>query len=148
MKTEGPFDLIIADPPYEVTSLAWDKEVDGWLDVATGRLKPTGSVWIFGSMRSFMSMGANVSAADLRYAQDIVWEKQNGSGFHADRFKRVHEHVVQFYRAETPWSEVYNEVQTTPDAMARTVRRKRRPPHMGHIEAGHYTSEDGGPRIM
>lgn len=57
-----------------------------------------------------------------------------------------HEHVVQFYRGE--WSEVYNDVQTTPDATARTVRRKKRPTHTGHIDAGWYASEDGGPRIM
>jgi site-specific DNA-methyltransferase (adenine-specific) len=66
--------------------------------------------------------------------------------FHADRFKRVHELVAQFYRADVPWSAVYNDVQTSPDATARTVRRKMRPPHTGHIDAGHYVSEDGGPR--
>lgn len=146
MLGEGPFDLIVADPPYGDTSLTWDRHVEGWLQVAADRLKPTGSIWMFGSMRSFLSFA--MAQAGLRYAQDVVWEKQNGSGFHADRFKRVHEHVVQFYRADTPWADVWNEVQTTADATARTVRRKRRPPHMGHIEAGGYESIDGGPRIM
>ena len=32
--------------------------------------------------------------------------------------------------------------------MARTVRRKQRPPHTGHIDAGHYVNQDGGPRLM
>ena len=36
----------------------------------------------------------------------------------------------------------------TNDATARTVRRKTRPTHTGNIDAGHYTSEDGGPRMM
>lgn len=147
MKDEGPFDMIIADPPYGDTSLPWDRQDTAWLNVAAGRLKLTGSMWIFGSMRSFFAMGANW-LVPLRFAQDVVWEKHNGSGFHADRFKRVHEHVVQFYRTDTLWSDVYNEVQTTPDATARTVRRKRRPTHTGHIEAGAYESHDGGPRIM
>ena len=31
---------------------------------------------------------------------------------------------------------------------ARTVRRKKPPPHTGRIDAGHYVSEDGGPRLM
>ena len=31
---------------------------------------------------------------------------------------------------------------------ARAVRRKRRPAHMGHIEASAYVSHDGGPRLM
>lgn len=144
----GPFDMILADPPYGDTSLAWDQRVDGWLERAYKALHPTGSLWVFGSLRSFMATADQFAAAGWRYAQEIVWEKQNGSGFHADRFKRVHELAVQFYRADSPWRSVYNEVQTTPDATPRTVRRKRRPPHTGHIEAGHYTSVDGGPRIM
>lgn len=35
-----------------------------------------------------------------------------------------------------------------PDVVKRQVRRKRRPPHMGHIEASAYESHDGGPRMM
>lgn len=146
--SERKYDLIIADPPYGDTSLAWDKRVSGWLQVAVDALKPNGSLWLFGSMRSLLAVGPAVTGAGLRYAQDIVWEKHNGSAFHADRFKRVHEHAVQFYRADAQWSDVFNDVQHTADATARTVRRKKRPPHTGHIEAGAYTSEDGGPRIM
>jgi site-specific DNA-methyltransferase (adenine-specific) len=145
MAAEGPFDLIVADPPYGDTSLDWDRRVFGWPQVALSRLKPTGSMWIFGSMRFLLHLG---TPPGFRFAQDIVWEKHNGSGFHADRFKRVHEHAVQFYRADAAWAGVFNEVQTTPDATARTLRRKKRPAHTGNIDAAHYTSEDGGPRIM
>jgi len=90
-----------------------------------------------------MDHGEQFKAAGLRYSQDVVWEKHNGSSFHADRFKRVHEHAVQFYRIGTPWAEIYNDVQKTSDATARTVRRKKRPPHTGHIEASSYESVDG-----
>ena len=148
MPAHGTFDKILADPPYGDTSLAWDRRVDGWLTRARNALSPTGSLWVFGSLRSFMATAHHFAEAELRLAQEIVWEKQNGSGFHADRFKRVHELAVQFYRSDVPWRDIYNDIQTTPDAMARTVRRKHRPPHMGHIEAGHYVSHDGGPRIM
>ncbi|WP_054312381.1 site-specific DNA-methyltransferase [Mesorhizobium sp. 1M-11] len=148
MPARGPFDLILADPPYGDTSLAWDRRIDGWIALACAALRPTGSLWVFGSLRCFMATGARFADAGFRYAQEIVWEKQNGTGFHADRFKRVHELVVQFYRAETRWRDVYNDVQTTPDATARTVRRKQGPPHTGHIDAGHYVSHDGGPRLM
>jgi site-specific DNA-methyltransferase (adenine-specific) len=144
----GPFDMLLADPPYGDTSLIWDKRCDGWIERAATLLKPNGSIWVFGSMRMFQEVGPEFKAAGWRYAQDIVWEKHNGSAFHADRFKRVHEHAVQFYRADAKWSDVFNDVQRTPDATARTVRRKKRPPHTGHTEAGWYESEDGGPRIM
>ena len=148
MPTEGPFDMILADPPYGDTSLEWDRRVEGWPQLARESIKTSGSLWVFGSMRFFMATAAEFSAAGWRYAQDVVWEKHNGSGFLADRFKRVHEHAVQFYRDDSPWSAVFNDVQTTPDATPRTVRRKKRPTHTGHIEAGHYVSEDGGPRLM
>lgn len=148
LKRHGPFDMLLADPPYGDTSLSWDKRCDGWIEVASSLLAPTGSMWVFGSMRFFQDMGTKFKDAGWRYAQDIVWEKHNGSGFHADRFKRVHEHAVQYYRGGTPWANIYNDVQTTDDATARTVRRKRRPTHTGHIDASHYVSEDGGPRLM
>lgn len=148
MRKHGPFDMLIADPPYGDTSLAWDKRCDGWLEVATDLLKPTGSMWVFGSMRFFQDTGPQFKAAGFQYAQDVVWEKHNGSSFHADRFKRVHEHVTQYRLASSPWSLVYNDVQRTMDATSRAVRRKKRPAHTGYIEASHYVSEDGGPRIM
>ena len=149
MPALGPFDLIVADPPYSATSLAWDKRVDGWLEAARASLKPTGSVWLFGSMRSLMGAASLFPAAGFRLAQDIVWEKHNGSSLLADRFRRVHEHVVQFYRDDSRWGGVFNDVQKTLDATARTVRTKNKPPHMNAIkERTPYVSTDGGPRLM
>lgn len=148
MPAHGPFDMILADPPFGDTSLGWDRRVAGWLALAHGALRPTGSLWLFGSLRSLLAIAEELHAVGFHYAQDIVWEKQNGSGFHADRFKRVHELIVQFYRSDARWKDVYNDVQTTPDAIARTVRRKTHPPHTGYIGRGFYRSDDGGPRLM
>lgn len=105
-------------------------------------------MWVFGSFRYFAACFAENMFAGWQIAQEIVWEKHNGSSFHADRFKRVHELAVHFYPIKTPWREIYKDPQFTSDATKRTVRRKGRPPHTGHIEAGSYTSEDGGPRLM
>jgi site-specific DNA-methyltransferase (adenine-specific) len=143
LRRYGPFDMLLVDPPYGDTSLDWDRRCSGWIEAAGELLKPTGSMWVFGSMRFFQEVRFG---RRWQLAQDIVWEKHNGSGFHADRFKRVHEHICQYYLEN--WSDIYNEVQTTPDAMARMIRRKKRPTHTGHIEAGWYKSEDGSPRIM
>lgn len=139
-------DACITDPPYGDTSLEWDQQVEEWLEDVARILKPAASLWVFGSMRFLAPLFGQLEALDFKYSQDIVWEKQNGTGFHNDRFRRVHEHAVLFYRGA--WADVYHDTQYTPDATAKTVRRKTRPTHTGHIEAGHYVSEDGGPRMM
>lgn len=144
-------DCIVTDPPYESTSLEWDRWPDGWLEAAAAVSR---SMWCFLPLRQFAEppyRGIEFRGAGWRLSQDIeaehaVWEKHNGSGSAADRFKRVHEIACHWYRGD--WASIYHEVPTTPDATARTVRRKERPPHWGDMGEGHYTSEDGGPRLM
>lgn len=138
-------DAIIADPPYQQTSLSWDIWPPGWPDSVARVLKPTGSMWVFGTMRMFMERRDDFTG--WRMAQDIVWEKHNGSSFHNDRFRRVHESAVQFYRGE--WAQIYKGAVVTMDADRKSVTRKKgRPAHMGEIDGSTYTSEDGGPRLM
>lgn len=143
---ENRVDCVVTDPPYGQTSLEWDRCVPYWPRVVAPVLAPHGSMWCFGSLRMFMDRVPDFKGWKL--AQDLVWEKHNGSNFHADRFRRVHEQVAHFYPAKTPWEQVYNEVPTTPDATKRTVRRKERPPHTGEIAGSTYTSQDGGPRLQ
>ena len=144
------FDCILTDPPYGETSLEWDRWQTGWPKAARRVLKRTGSIWVFGSMRMFLDNVGEFTG--WRFAQDVVWEKHNGSGFHADRFKRVHECAAQFYRDDAPWADVYKAPQFTNDATARTVRRRQKPTHTRAIgcnnDASLYSSEDGGPRLM
>jgi site-specific DNA-methyltransferase (adenine-specific) len=134
-------DLVVADPPYDETSLDWDFWPDGWPSVVA---ESAAAMWCFGSLRMFMDRRDQFGP--WKYSQDVVWEKHNGSGFHADRFKRVHEQATFWYQG--PWAGIHHATPTTLDATARQVRRKQRPTHMGEIERGTYTSEDGGPRLM
>jgi site-specific DNA-methyltransferase (adenine-specific) len=140
-------DCILADPPYGETSLAWDRRVPGWPLMIRRVLKKTGSMWVFGSARMFFETAAEFEG--WRLAQDVVWEKHNGAGFLADRFRRVHEFAWQFYRDDAQWAGVYKAPQFTNDAMPRTVRRKGRPAHWtGERGDSVYRSEDGGPRLQ
>ena len=136
-------DVVVADPPYGDTSLAWDRPVP-WAALVRPKLNAQGSLWCFGSMRYLLAH----HFAGWKFAQDLVWEKHNGSNFHNDRFRRVHEHLIHLYPGDRPWRAIYKHPVTTNDATARTVRRKQRPPHLGQIERGDYTSHDGGPRLM
>lgn len=138
-------DAVVTDPPYGQTSLAWDKWQSGWVAEIDRVLKPTGSMWVFGTLRMFVDRWSEFEGWTL--AQDIVWEKHNGSSFHTDRFRRVHEQAVQFYRG--PWAEVYKGKVVTMDAVKKTVRKKAKPPHWhGKTGATDYISEDGGPRLQ
>ena len=141
LPTIEPVEAIITDPPYEETNLEWDVWPDGW-PAACAPLSR--SLWCFGSLRMFLDRRDEFSGWTL--AQEIVWEKHNGSGAASDRFRRVHELAVQFYQG--PWAEVFKSPVMTLDASARTVRRTKKPAQWGGIGPASYVSEDGGPRLM
>jgi site-specific DNA-methyltransferase (adenine-specific) len=146
-ESPGSVDVIIADPPYGDTSLAWDRWPVGWLDAVEALLKPSGSLWCFGSFRMFWTHSQQFSRWHV--AQEIVWEKHNGSGSSADRFRRVHELSVHFYPKVRTWAEIYKKPVYTNDATARTVMHsKKRVAHWGSIGDSSYLSEDGGPRLQ
>lgn len=136
------FDLIVADPPYGETSLEWDRWPARWPNGMTAYAR---SMWCFGSMRMFLDRATEFMPWKL--SQDVVWEKHNGSSLSRDRFSRVHEHATHWYVG--PWSEIHHETPTTPDATARTVRKKGRPAQwIGATGETLYVSHDGGPRLM
>ena len=141
MKSLPQADAVITDPPYGVTSLDWDCWPDGWAELAMN-IAP--QLWCFGSMRMFFDKVDQF--AGWKLAQDIVWEKHNGSNSANDRFRRLHEHALHFYHGD--WRSRHKEQQYTNDATARTVRRKKKPQQWGEIGENHYSSEDGGPRLM
>lgn len=145
METRGRVDCIITDPPYGDTALVWDRAPDPlWLAAAW---RATDQLWCFGSLRFWLAEGKHFASEGWTYAQDIVWEKHNGSGFMTDRFSRVHELAVHWYRG--PWGSLYHEVPRTNDATARVIRHRNvQPAHTGKIESAAYATEDGGPRLM
>jgi site-specific DNA-methyltransferase (adenine-specific) len=93
-------DAIVTDPPYGETSLEWDRWPNDW-----PLLIPSNSMWCFGSMRMFLDRRDDFTGWKL--SQDVVWEKHNGPGFTADRFRRVHEHALHWYRGD--WADVYHD---------------------------------------
>lgn len=138
----GSVDMVLADPPYGETSLAWDKRVDGWLEACLRVMKPSASLWCFGSMRFFMERADDF--AGWKMAQDVVWQKHNGSGFDRDRFRRVHEHVVQFYPAKAKWRDIYRDPQFVPGDPRPGAGEVRRagPAHRGKIADSVYRFTD------
>jgi site-specific DNA-methyltransferase (adenine-specific) len=144
-------DLIVADPPYAETSLAWDRWPDGWPTLAAS---VASSMWCFGSMRMFLDRAPEF--ADWKLSQDVVghdvnvvWEKHNGSSRAADRFRRVHEHALHWYRGK--WSDVHHEAQRTVTGVDPRSRGGASPdvrsPHLGTYRS-HTSWTDNGTRLL
>lgn len=105
-------DLVVADPPYAETSLAWDRWPPGWPGVVAGYAS---SMWCFGSMRMFLDRRDEF--IDWRLSQDVVWRKPTTSFNPGDRLNRVHEHALHWYRG--PWGSVHH----VPDRVPAVRRR-------------------------
>ncbi len=138
-------DLVLADPPYSETSLAWDRWPDGWPAVAA---EVTSSMWCFGSMRMFLDRSDEF--ADWRLSQDVIVEKSNGSGAATDRFRRVHEHALHWYRGA--WRDVHHDVPTVPAPPEKIARnggsaRRTQALHLGAYGTAKAWT-DNGTRLM
>lgn len=138
------FALVVADPPYGETSLAWDRWPDKWPALMADYGE---AMWCFGSMRMFLNRFGEFEPY-WNLSQDIVWEKHNGTGFAADRFRRVHEHVVHLYRGG--WNTIHHETpreEATFDAKGRTRGQSTTTnrQHTGVIGTKVY--EDDGTRL-
>jgi site-specific DNA-methyltransferase (adenine-specific) len=141
LPTLGRFDCAVIDPPYGETSLPWDRWPDGWPALVAGH---TDSMWCFGSMRMFLDRRDEFAAWKL--SQDVIWEKQNGTGFAADRLRRVHEHALHWYLGG--WSRIHHVVPRVAATRKRggDVYKRDQPPHTGHIGSRGYA--DDGTRMQ
>lgn len=135
-------DCVIADPPYGETSLAWDRWPDSWPDAL---LQASRSMWCFGSMRMFMTRAPEF--AGWKLSQDVVWQKHNATGPDADRFRRVHEFAVHWYRGR--WKDVYHQAQRTTTGVVERGRIVKQG-HKNIRQRGTYSSgawTDDGTRL-
>lgn len=135
-------DLICTDPPYAETSLAWDRWPDSWPALAALR---SSSMWCFGSMRMFLDRRDDFTEAGWKLSQDVVWEKPNGTGIAADRFRRVHEHALHWYQGQ--WREVHHEAPRVEHHGTRSnsAHRQSQPEHVGTVGTRYW--EDDGTRL-
>lgn len=135
-----PPDLVVTDPPYGETRHQWDRWPVGWPSL----LVSIPQFWCWGSLRVFWEHREEFEA--FRLAQDAIWEKQNGTSMHNDRFRRVHELVVHFYPKASKWRDLYHQAVRIPTGKPKTIRRQMKPSHWGQVGKGTY--EQGSLRLV
>jgi site-specific DNA-methyltransferase (adenine-specific) len=134
-------DLIVTDPPYGETSLAWDQWPEGWPALAA---VAADSMWCFGTMRMFLNQRDEFAA--WRMSQDVIWEKQTGSSFATDRLMRVHEHALHFYQGA--WSDIHHEAPRVGHRGPDKSVQRRAVGKGHHGERGASTYVDDGRRQL
>lgn len=89
----GPksFDLLLADPPYNLTKTfgsekfntksddAYEAWLDSWMSLSAPLLKPTASIYICGDWRSSSAI-QRVGSKYFKLQNRITWEREKGRG--------------------------------------------------------------------
>ena len=117
---EKSFDLIFADPPYnlqlgenlerpdnsKVSSVndLWDKFKDfesydkfsnRWLEECKRVLKDNGSIWVIGSYHNIFRLGYHLQNLEFWILNDVIWRKNNPMpNFRGARFTNAHETLI------------------------------------------------------
>lgn len=135
-------DLVCTDPPYGETAHAWDRWPGGWVDTVA---EVSTSLWCFGSMRMFLDHLPEFAVWKL--SQDVIWEKNNGPGFTTDRFRRVHEFALHWYRGD--WASVHHDTPRSEHFGSREKPRVRKSTQKHtYGDRGQSVWEDDGTRLM
>ena len=120
----GSIDLVLADPPYGVTSCKWDTPIDLpqlWGLLATV-CKPNAAIVMF-CAQPFTSTLIESNKKHFRYCW--VWDKQVASGMTYAKYQpmRRHEDIAVFYKKRA----TYNRQMVKRDKPVRVRRTKASP---------------------
>ena len=106
-------DLIIADPPYNLNkdfgnkSDKWDdieewvKWSQKWLDIAIKKLKPTGSIFVYGIHNYLCFLQIHLYKRGLKYRRQIIWHYENGFSGYVNSPSAHYEPIIWFSKSDT-----------------------------------------------
>ena len=123
---DGSFDLIFADPPYNLQLKSeltrpdrskvsavndkWDqfenfKKYDdftySWLRECKRVLKKNGAIWVIGSYHNIFRVGTTIQNLGFWILNDVIWNKKNPMpNFRGTRFTNAHETLIWASKSE------------------------------------------------
>ena len=105
-------DLIIADPPYNLNKnfgknstqwndveswLEWSKQ---WIDASIPKLKPTGSIFIYGIHHYLCFLQVYLYEKNLKYRRQIIWHYENGFSTYQNAPAAMYEPILWFSKTD------------------------------------------------
>ena len=120
------FDLIFADPPYNLqlkkelsrpdaskvkavndkwdqfeSFKAYDQFTLDWLQECKRVLKKNGTIWVIGSYHNIFRVGAKIQDLGFWILNDVIWNKKNPMpNFRGTRFTNAHETIIWASKSE------------------------------------------------
>lgn len=95
---DNSVNLVIADPPYNVLGVEWDKDEIDWKKLAgefKRIIKPCGNMFIFGQTPMIFNVFKEFSACFV-FKQDLIWYKNRGFSMANTIFTKHHENILFF----------------------------------------------------
>jgi site-specific DNA-methyltransferase (adenine-specific) len=141
---EKTFDLLFADPPYNLTKnfgensfrqtspAEYERWLDAWLSLAVRLLKPTASVYICGDWRS-ASQIQQIGMKYFKLQNRITWEREKGRGAKKN-WKNASEDIWFFTASDNYFF----------DSEAVKIKRKVLAPYMKNGEPKDWETTDTG----
>ena len=109
---DNSVDLIIADPPYNLSKdfgnksdvwstpqewLDWSKK---WIDICCQKLKPNGSIFIYGIHHYLCYIQVYLYEKDLKYRRQIIWHYENGFSGYKKSPSATYEPLLWFSKSD------------------------------------------------
>jgi site-specific DNA-methyltransferase (adenine-specific) len=134
---DNSVDLVLTDPPYNMTALEWDKKIN--LEELWKELKRVGKencAFVFTASQPFTSI-LIMSNLDM-FKHEWIWEKQKPSNFMSFKFQpaKYHENIIVFCKGKPK----YNPIKWFVDESKRDKRKTINNPitnkdcHLGSIK--------------
>jgi len=126
-------DLILSDPPYQMTNNSWDSilPLDQLWKEYRRITKPNAAIILMGA--GLFSAQLMLSAPDL-YKYTIIWEKNKATNFLNAKKQplRSHEDILIFYQKQP----TYNPQMTTGHKVTKSYKQGPKSSNYGHINPG------------
>ncbi|MGL5246114.1 MAG: DNA-methyltransferase [Mycoplasmoidaceae bacterium] len=99
------FDLIIADPPYNISIAKWDSFDDeylyfnfmkNWINKSIFKLKEGGSFYLFNNSRNSSKLLSFIEESGLVFQNSIIWYKKDGFSPSKNKFVNNQETILFF----------------------------------------------------